>query len=246
MEKEYVRLNREYDSHKWITDPNTIAVLIRCLLNANTNDTFFEGHLISKGSFATSVSLLSKQTGVKQNAIRTALKRLTTDKVITIQPTNRFTIITVCEYGYYNDLPQTKVETTNKQLTNNPIFNLQTTDEQPTIQLITEDDKEQGILKKKEDANVVSNKKEKSFVKPTIEEILDYCHQRGNHIDAEKFWNYYESIGWKVGKNPMKDWRAAVRTWERKETDVNRESSQLSLGWGEKINVEHKDNYWQE
>lgn len=53
------------------------------------------------------------------------------------------------------------------------------------------------------------------FVPPTLDEVIAYCHERGNSVDAERFVSFYESNGWKVGKNPMKDWRAAVRTWER-------------------------------
>lgn len=53
------------------------------------------------------------------------------------------------------------------------------------------------------------------FVKPTYEEICNYCTERGNRVDPEKFLSYYESNGWKVGRNPMKDWKAAIRNWER-------------------------------
>ena len=53
------------------------------------------------------------------------------------------------------------------------------------------------------------------FIKPTYEEISDYCAERGNNVDPEKFLSYYESNGWKVGRNPMKDWKAAIRNWER-------------------------------
>lgn len=53
------------------------------------------------------------------------------------------------------------------------------------------------------------------FVKPTFEEISAYCAERGNRVDPERFLAYYESNGWKVGRNPMKDWKAAVRNWER-------------------------------
>lgn len=59
--------------------------------------------------------------------------------------------------------------------------------------------------------------KAKRFVKPTINEIQDYCIERNNKVNAEQFFDYYESNGWKVGKNSMKDWKAAVRTWERSE-----------------------------
>ncbi len=58
--------------------------------------------------------------------------------------------------------------------------------------------------------------KRKSFCKPTLEEVRAYCRERNNNVDAERFIDYYTSNGWKVGRNPMKDWKAAVRTWERK------------------------------
>jgi len=56
--------------------------------------------------------------------------------------------------------------------------------------------------------------KNKKFTKPTIQEIKNYCLERKNNVNPEKFFNYYEANGWKVGKNPMKDWQACVRTWE--------------------------------
>lgn len=59
--------------------------------------------------------------------------------------------------------------------------------------------------------------KRKTFTKPTIDEIQDYCIERNNNVNAEQFFDHYESNGWKVGKNSMKDWKAAVRTWERSE-----------------------------
>ena len=57
----------------------------------------------------------------------------------------------------------------------------------------------------------------KRFVPPTVDEVALYCVERHNHVNAEKFVDYYSSNGWRVGKNPMKDWKAAVRTWERSE-----------------------------
>lgn len=53
------------------------------------------------------------------------------------------------------------------------------------------------------------------FIKPTLQEVTEYCEERRNGIDAEAFIDFYESKGWMVGKNKMKDWKAAVRTWER-------------------------------
>lgn len=53
--------------------------------------------------------------------------------------------------------------------------------------------------------------------RPTLEEVRAYCRERGNQVDPEKWMAYYESNGWRVGKNPMRDWKAAVRTWEKSE-----------------------------
>lgn len=53
------------------------------------------------------------------------------------------------------------------------------------------------------------------FVPPTLEEVKAYCAERKNGVDAERFVNYYTANGWQVGKNKMKDWKAAVRTWEK-------------------------------
>ena len=55
------------------------------------------------------------------------------------------------------------------------------------------------------------------FVAPGVQEVLDYCREQGYEMDAQRFVDYYTSVGWKVGKSPMKDWKAAVRNWYRKE-----------------------------
>lgn len=61
-----------------------------------------------------------------------------------------------------------------------------------------------------------SNKGRTKFVPPTVEEVKAYCLERKNGLDAQAFVDFYESKGWKVGKEPMKDWKAAVRTWENR------------------------------
>jgi hypothetical protein len=57
--------------------------------------------------------------------------------------------------------------------------------------------------------------KRKRFIPPTLEEVQAYCNERNNNVDPQHFIDYYTSNGWQVGKNKMKDWKAAVRTWER-------------------------------
>ena len=84
----------------------------------------------------------------------------------------------------------------------------------PEIEIELEKDIE---IEKEIHSSASTTTKRKRFEKPSISEIKQYCMERNNNIDASQFFDYYESNGWKVGKNSMKDWKAAVRTWERSE-----------------------------
>lgn len=57
----------------------------------------------------------------------------------------------------------------------------------------------------------------KRFVKPTLEEIIAYCQERNNKVNPQAFFDFYEAKGWKVGNQPMKDWKACIRTWEQRD-----------------------------
>lgn len=76
----------------------------------------------------------------------------------------------------------------------------------------TEIDKETD---KDKELDIDKEKKRKKFIVPSIEHITNYCCERNNKINPESFFDYYESKGWMIGKNKMKDWKAAIRTWER-------------------------------
>lgn len=77
--------------------------------------------------------------------------------------------------------------------------------------------KENTIVKENSTATAVdSEKKRQYFTPPTVEEVKEYCKERRNGIDAEEFCDFYQSKGWYVGANKMKDWKSAVRTWEKK------------------------------
>lgn len=92
-----------------------------------------------------------------------------------------------------------------------------------------EKEKEKEKVKEKESRNNSNNiymcgekispqTPRKKFVKPTVEEVREYCLERKNNVNPEKFVDFYESKDWYIGKNKMKDWKAAVRTWERGNT----------------------------
>lgn len=92
----------------------------------------------------------------------------------------------------------------------------------PSNHIPIEIDIEEDIDKEKElevsaddSADTPRKRYERRFKKPTIEEVIAYCKERNNNVDPQRFWDFYEAKGWKIGKSPMKDWKACVRTWEK-------------------------------
>ena len=71
------------------------------------------------------------------------------------------------------------------------------------------------------DKNTIESKpqRETAFIPPTVEEVAAYCEERGNGIDAQQFVDFYTGTNWFRGKTKIKDWRACVRTWERRERE---------------------------
>lgn len=72
-------------------------------------------------------------------------------------------------------------------------------------------------IEKEIDIDNMADKSAKRFIPPTIDEVDKYCRERNNSVDAETFVDFYSSKGWMVGRNKMKDWKSAVRTWEKSE-----------------------------
>ena len=83
--------------------------------------------------------------------------------------------------------------------------------------------------------NLTDSNSKVRFKKPTLDDVKNYCILRQNNIDAEAFIDFYESKNWKIGRNKMKDWKACVRTWER------RESKKTTMG-----KLHSQINEWQE
>lgn len=93
--------------------------------------------------------------------------------------------------------------------------NLEEICKKSTPEIEIELEKELEIEKEIHSSAKSTTTKRKRFEKPTLSQITQYCLERNNNVNAEQFYDYYESNGWKVGKNAMKDWKACVRTWER-------------------------------
>lgn len=195
----YIKVDRKIVDWEWYKDICTKTAFIHCLLKANWKDGNFKGQIISRGSFVTGRTKFATETGLTEQQVRTAWNKLKSTNEITINSTNKFTIITVNNYDLYQVINQEdNQQITNKQPTNN--------------QQITTIEEYKNINIKESNTKVLPKK---SFVAPTVEDVKVYCQERNNNVDAQKFVDFYECKGWMVGKNKMKDWKAAVRNWER-------------------------------
>ena len=106
---------------------------------------------------------------------------------------------------------------------------------------------ERGVLAKMlksnntiNNTNLTDSNKKGRFKKPTVIDITNYCLERNNNIDAETFYDFYESKDWKVGKTKMKDWKACVRTWEKRQVKNNSGMSKIHSHLQKNINVKEK------
>ena len=184
----FIKLDRKLLDWEWFEDSPTLHLWIYLLLKANHKEKTWQTIRIGKGQMVTSEAKLSSETGLSRQQVRTALKKLISTNEITKSTTSNYTIITVNKWAEY--------QCSNQE------------DNQPSTREITS-----GATTTKEIKNI--RNKEFNNIHPSIEDVRAYCQERKNSVDPERWINYYTSNGWKVGKNPMKDWKAAVRTWER-------------------------------
>lgn len=214
MERGFMKLWRKLKDSKCYSRGGVHrALLLTLFTEANWKEGCFRGEVIRPGQFATSVLGLSQELGFPRTTVQRALADLATDGVVTVENMgNRWTRITLINWALYQP---------SKEELGQPVGNQRATGGQPV-----------GIIKDIKNINTPLDTSLRSvsipqggatekqarprFIPPSMEEVRDYCESRGNTVDPQAFVDFYESNGWRVGKNPMKDWRAAVRTWEAK------------------------------
>lgn len=108
------------------------------------------------------------------------------------------------------------------------------------IEIENENEDINGIEEKR-----VSEKKEtqKRFIPPTIDEVIFYCNERRNNVDPQKWFDFYSSKGWMIGKNKMKDWKAGVRTWENNQSTIKNGTGQQKQHVSSNSNSGVSDDY---
>lgn len=214
--KGYIKIHRKFRDWEWYSEPVVKDVFLHLLITASWEDSRYKGHEIKAGQTIITVSGLASELGVSTRQVRTAIEKLESTGEITRKTTNRFTVVTVENWSLY----QADYDDDDKQMTNKR----QTDDKQMTNGWQT--DGKRTLYKEYKKTRIQENNNSartrvshgdgvSKFVKPTLQEVKAYCIERGNDVDPERFINHYEANGWMVGRNKMKDWRAAVRNWER-------------------------------
>lgn len=202
----FVVLHRSLLKWGWHSDPATGWLFINLILLASHTPTEWKGIKLDRGQLITGRKSLAAQTGLSEQSIRTALNHLKSTGEITIESTNKYSLITIVNYRKFQDMPKEPTSTsTSTSASSQPATNHIVTNKQ---------DKQDNIYV----ADAPVTKKTKRFIPPDVEEVAAYCREIGSSVDPHYFVNYYESNGWKVGRNQMKSWRAALKNWTQKES----------------------------
>ena len=199
---DYIKLFRNILNWEWWHDINTCRVFIFLLLKANWKDSTWKGIEVKRGSYISSLDKVAADTDLTRDEVRTAIKHLTKTKEITTVTTRKYTVFSVLNYDLYQSNP---TEITTQIPIKSPTI--------PTLIPLREEYKEGKNIKKE-----VSKDTKKKFVPPSVDDVAAYCRERVNNVNAQAFVDFYVSKDWMIGKNKMKDWKAAVRTWERSES----------------------------
>ncbi len=216
---DYIKLSRKILEWEWYGNINTCRLFIHMLLKAYWKDTKIEGKMIPRGSFVSSYGKLAEETNLTTDEVRTAVKHLIFTKEITKQTYSKNTVFTVNNYDAYQNVPS------NFPGNSQPI---------PTLFPTNEEYKEIKNFKKE-----VPKGTKKKFEPPSVDDVRAYCQERGNGIDPEYFVDFYKAKDWMIGKNKMKDWKAAVRNWEK----MDKQKSKAGSANKSKFDFETKQDY---
>lgn len=204
MAEGWIKLHRKIMEWEWWGDPLMLKVWLQLLFDANFEPKRWRGVLVDRGQLVYGREKYAKKCGISVKQLRTCMERLKTANQVAIKRASRFSLVTLIQYDVYqiadsegasitaSETSRSGPEKGHKRATPKEVKNISTI------------------------VDIGRTNSEESK-RPTLEEVTAYCNERNNKVDPQKWIDHYASNGWKVGKNPMKDWQAAVRTWEKNE-----------------------------
>jgi len=177
-------------------EQKAILITLLCMVNHEEQEWEWQGrkYICKPGQVITSLEKIAKEAGkgITLKNVRTAIDRFQKYGFLANESTNKNRLITITNWELYQSGDD---EQASKQASNG-----QATGKQRATNKNNKNDKN----------NIYAH-----FTPPTLEEVISYCKERNNSVDPQKWYDFYSAKGWMIGKNKMKDWKAAVRTWER-------------------------------
>lgn len=165
-----------------------------------------------RGVVYLSLNELAERWGWTWRTVKRFVSMLEKDGMVQSIEQNGEQNVFLNNYAKYQDTLQNTKQNTEQSTEQNREQNTEQNREQNKRQFLPNSEE---VKEYKEDKKSIC----RTFVPPTISDIVAYAHEAGLRIDADRFWNYYQSNGWMVGRNKMKDWKATVRNWSAKQTD---------------------------
>ena len=199
-------------------------------MNANHFENGFDNIVINPGEVISGRARISAETGLTEDEVRTAISHLKRSGHITSRSTNSYTVFSFTDKENWCDtddcIPN---EIPSYSPNDSPANPQQIPSESPQLENKTQGDSEKRTRKR--------------FVPPTVDEAITFFDEKGEpSSEAQRFCDYYTSIGWKVGKNPMRNWRAAASGWiSRNRREVPHQSQPISRGLRA---VPTAEDYW--
>lgn len=192
-DRTYIKIFRKMLSWEWYGDTNTFRVFMHILLRANYEPSRYRGVEIPAGACVFGYNAWAKQLGLSVQQVRTAIDHLKATNEITMQSTNRFSVVTLVKWEFW----QIEEGRATSKTTHKATSDQQATNKQPTTS---------------KESKKVRN------TTPTIEDVREYAREKHFVIDPDYFYEYYSAGNWKDkdGK-PVLSWKQKMLTWERKE-----------------------------
>ena len=205
----WIKLYRKMTEWEWYRDTSVKCLFLHLLLTANRSTRSFQGVSVTRGQKLTSRSLLASETGLSESQVKRALSVLRESQEITSHATNRFTLITICNFESYQDTESKKIQPDNQH------------HDQPHAQPIEREERNTPPTI----SNDIVSPPRKVFVAPSRNEVREYFEKYNFASDPDEFWVYFQNTDWRLSGGrgaKMKDWRLAAINWNKRETRIRK------------------------
>ena len=215
MKEGWIKIHRKLLDSAIFSEPKLLQFWIYCLCKASTKEKEMivgkQEVKLGKGQFIFGRKKAGADLKISETTAFRNLKFLEKMNMVELQTNNKFTIVTIENWALY----QTEGSEGAPQMNNKRTANELQMNSKRTANEHKQEIKELKNNIPPDISKDISAPQKGRFIPPTVGEVKTYCKERGNGVNAEKFVDFYESKGWYVGKNKMRDWKAAVRNWER-------------------------------